>query len=37
MLLFKKGGSAFMILHKRETADEQMYKIFRFSLLATFI
>ena len=26
-----------MILHKRETADEKMYKICSFSLLATFI
>ena len=37
MLLLKKRGSAFMILHKREIADEKMYKICSFSLLATFI
>ena len=37
MQLLKKRGSAFMILDKRVTADEQTYKICSFSLLATFI
>ena len=33
MLLLKKRGSAFMILRKRETADEQMYKICTFFIV----